>query len=542
MTDPSSTVLIASLAASEVRALAADLAEAGQLGARWIELRLDPFDGDVDELAGLLIASPGTQWIFTCRGVREGGRSPLPAEERIRPWLSLATAVGAHVDVEWEDYRTRADLRALLRPWAAPFNRSGREGPRLILSTHRLDGHPLDARSLIRDIRASAPGAIPKAAWMSGGAFDWMEALALLRDDRASRCAGDSPPIIIAMGERGGPSRLLARKFGAFGCYAPIRRDAATAPGQTTFEEMIRIYRWNDMDSKTRVYGVAGDPVRHSIGPVLMNRWCRMRGINAVYVPFLVPRESRLSHWLASLLERPWLDVEGLSVTLPHKSAAFRACEEVDAAARRSGSVNTLTRREGGWAGRDTDGMAVVECLGAALGQSPDRSGPFEGLEVAVLGAGGAARAAVAALSAQGCRLTVYARDLEAAQRLGREFGGLAATWADLEKGRGDVLINATPVGLWPKEDESPASPIALGRWSLVFDMVYHPERTLLIAQAEAAGVRILGGLEMFIRQAALQMETWFGGSPELSDLRPWAREGLAQRARSGGRPSQDST
>ena len=150
--------------------------------------------------------------------------------------------------------------------------------------------------------------------------------------------------VVIAMGNVGEWCRVLARKLGAFASYASLSRDAATAPGQLTVCDMVSQYRWPMIDEATRIFGVLGDPIKHSLSPLIFNRWFDDAGINAVYLPLLVAREGNCVHrFLDQCMERPFLNMEGFSVTLPHKhSAAIWVGDGADRPVKTIGAANTL--------------------------------------------------------------------------------------------------------------------------------------------------------------------------------------------------------
>jgi 3-dehydroquinate dehydratase/shikimate dehydrogenase len=250
--------------------------------------------------------------------------------------------------------------------------------------------------------------------------------------------------------------------------------------------------------------------VAHSMSPAIFNAAFAQTGVNAVYLPMPVqPSEEWFQDFVHEVLERPWLDMRGLSVTLPHKEHAFRLCRSaLDEVSLRSGAVNTLTIAGDKVAGMNTDGPAALEALTAALDCD---AADLRGSEVDVLGAGGAARVIVAALQAHGCKVTVFNRTPERARELADVLGCEARPWEQRTERRGQVLINCTSVGMWPQTNETPMPPEGLKSDGTVFDVVYNPPKTRLLSDAEACGCRTVSGLEMFIRQAAVQFETWTG-------------------------------
>jgi shikimate dehydrogenase len=221
-------------------------------------------------------------------------------------------------------------------------------------------------------------------------------------------------------------------------------------------------------------------------------------GIDAVYVAFDVPPD-RLRDAVTGARA---LGVRQLAVSIPHKEAILALCDEVDETARRIGAVNTVTSRAGRLLGSNTDWIGVVRAL--------EQATELRGAEAVVLGAGGAARAAVFGLLARGARVRVLNRTRERAERLARELGAQAAGALDeLANGPCDVLVNATRVGL--REDVSPVLADAIPSAAVVLDAVYDPPRTRLLRDAEARGARGIGGKWWLVHQAAEQLLLWTG-------------------------------
>jgi shikimate dehydrogenase len=249
---------------------------------------------------------------------------------------------------------------------------------------------------------------------------------------------------------------------------------------------------------KTAVYGVVGWPIGHSLSPLMQNAACAAAGIDAVYVALPVAPEAVID----ALRGAHALGLRGLNVTVPHKLAAVEACVRLDGAAMACGAVNTLVRGEAGWSGHNTDAPALRTLLTSA------EIGP--GARVLVLGAGGAARAALWAASALGAEVIVAARREDAARALRDEVGGrvYAIAWGDVaEEGRtAECVVNATSAGLGGKGD-LPAIPFHPGQ--VACDFVYGD--TAFARAARAAGARVVTGEEILVRQGELAFALWHG-------------------------------
>jgi 3-dehydroquinate dehydratase/shikimate dehydrogenase len=437
-----------------------------------VELRLDGVS-DIDVEAAL--TGRRTAVIVTCRPRWEGGRFDGSEEER-RRILERAVTLGAeYVDVEW-----RADFYDLVRA-------TGRTATGVILSVHDFVGVPLDVASLYAAMRASGV-AIVKIAVTARRLTDCL-ALA----DLGCAASGERAALI-AMGSPGMPTRVLPSRFGSCLAYA-----GAAAPGQIEVDPLIDVYRVRQHSSATAIYGLLGSPIAHSISPAMHNAFFATAALDAVYVPL---EAESMDDFLAFAADTR-ISLRGASVTAPFKVRAAGVVTALDDAAVRAGAVNTIRHEAEGWTGSNTDVPALLATLaeGADLGHA----------RVAILGAGGAARAAALAFRARGARTTVYAR-----RPVGDSFFDTVSTPVRNglpPRGSWDVLVNATPVGTWPAISGTPI-PASLVAGGFVYDLVYNPLVTRLQREAGAAGCRVMGGLDMLVGQAELQAESWTGIKP----------------------------
>jgi 3-dehydroquinate dehydratase/shikimate dehydrogenase len=291
-----------------------------------------------------------------------------------------------------------------------------------------------------------------------------------------------------------------------------------------TIADMKGLYRWDALNPKTKVYGVVGSPVMHSMSPAIHNAAFDTVGYDGVYLPLLVnPGYESFKAFMESFLAFAPLDLSGLSVTIPHKENALRYLKEkgaeVEPLAEQIGAVNTIIIERGGDAvtlrGINTDYAAIVDTITQALDITREQ---LAGKRVAVIGAGGTGRTAVAALAAQGATVVVYNRTKERADELASEFDGrtgkvVAARLEKLCDSCCEIFINTTSLGMHPNVDASAFGDRVpeLSPETLVFDTVYNPMETKLLKQAKAAGAKTVGGVEMFVRQAVRQFEAWTG-------------------------------
>lgn len=268
------------------------------------------------------------------------------------------------------------------------------------------------------------------------------------------------------------------------------------------------------VDGATRITGLIGDPVAHSRSPAILNAAYREAGLNWLYVAFPVPK----GEGEAAVRAARALRLAGLTVTMPHKAAAAAACDELTPDATALGVANVVTVREDGrLLGSSTDGEGFVR-------STRDEGFDPAGADVLVAGAGGAARAIVLALGGAGARVTVAARQLDAAESAARLVpGGQATTLDDVDPGVYALVVNATPLGM--RGEPGPVPVERLNPGQLVVDTVYHPMETPFLAAARARGIHAANGLGMLVHQAALAFEAWTGLDAPLAVMRDAAAQ-----------------
>jgi 3-dehydroquinate dehydratase/shikimate dehydrogenase len=504
---------------------------AAQRGADLIEFRIDRFTHQPDALPTLIERS-ALPCILTCRPTWEGGY--YAGDEPTRIALFEAAARGprkpAYLDLELVAYEQSADWRsAIHRIIPTPATDAA---PALILSTHDFQRRPADLQARIDAMTAATPCSVIKLAWQAQSLSDNIEAFRIL-------LAARKPTIALCMGEFGLPSRVLAKKFGATLTFATLDSVSSTAPGQPTLEDLKHLYRWDALGPHTRVYGVIGYPVAHSLSPAIHNAGFTATRFDAVYLPLPIqpdydPFRTVLSDWLAL----PQLHFRGASVTIPHKENLLWFVREqhgqIEPLAAQIGAANTLTvRDDGSLHASNTDYAAALDAVCDALGIPRDH---LASLRVAVIGAGGVARAIVAGFTHHGATVVIYNRTFNKAQVLAAEFKDLPASPAGppgkvvaarLEKlcdSCCHVYINCTPIGMYPHVDATPipqaTRPENWGPDTVVFDTIYNPRQTRLLREAHAAGCRTIPGVDMFIRQAAAQFALWTGQPAPLDVFR----------------------
>jgi shikimate dehydrogenase len=290
---------------------------------------------------------------------------------------------------------------------------------------------------------------------------------------------------------------------------------------------MATIEYGNKVDSHTVLYGVIGDPVRHSRSPVMMNRAFRETGTNGIYAAFHISPD-RLGVFIDGVRA---MGIRGVNVTIPHKVEVMRYLDEIDAGARAVGAVNTIVNEGGRLTGYNTDGIGYVRSL------KEEAEPLLAGKRIVVLGAGGAARGIVHALAQEGPqRITIANRTEGRARELASNLGGIAdidAVGADKLQAavqEADIVVNTTSAGMYPHIDEIPLGLDAawLRPGAVASEIIYNPPTTRFLREAEARGCRTHGGLGMFIYQGAYAFEYWTGSPAPVAVMKETVLHALA--------------
>lgn len=449
-------------------------------GADVVELRLDSV-ADPDVTAAL--AGRTSPVIVTCRPEWEGGAFKDSEAER-RRLLECALQQGAeYVDVEF-------------KAGFAPELIAATGGKRIVLSTHDFAGVPTDLIERLRAMRAARAEIVKVAAMM----HSLSDNLRLLQLERAANT------VLIGMGPSGAATRLLAAHFHSMWSYA----GDGHAPGQISAARMLNEFRFREVTDQTAIYGIVGSPLTHSVSPAMHNAAFRAAGVDAVYVPMVASSAEDFTIFATAL------GVKGVSITIPYKVGLFERADDMDELSRRVGAVNTYRRDALRWEARNTDVSGFLAPLNGRI--------DLRGARAAVLGAGGAARAVAVALGSAGSAVTVYGRNRGKAKDVAKLAEGTAGTFPVPPKSW-DLLVNTTPVGMFPNVDETPFEGAFDGR--VVYDLVYNPTDTRLLKEAAAAGCDTLGGLDMLVAQAEDQSEWWLGKRPPKGLMKQAALDSL---------------
>jgi len=536
------TLLAASVFGDSIEQLRERISEAAGAGADLIELRIDLMgEIDDDDMRGLIAeGSHPCPIIVTIRSATEGGEWDGSDEDRIDRLIELGSAA-AYIDIESATLRESAGIRrkiGLALRGEDHVSKTGSEEEacpadcrKLILSWHDTTSRPARLQAGLLEMLEEDAIAVVKIAYRARTVRDNFEIFELMRT-----CP--RPLIGICMGEDGLLSRVLAKKFGGFATFAAVGHGSSTAPGQLTIAEMKQRYRWDAIDSDTRVYGVIGDPIRHSLSPAVHNAAFATIGHNGVYVPLRIdPSYESFKAFMVEVQARPWLGFRGFSVTIPHKENAHRYIRDsggnLDASASNVGAVNTMViADDGALHGHNIDAPAAVEAIGSSLegGQAA-----LAGQSVAVLGAGGVARAVVAALVGVGADVTVYNRTEARACSLAESFGCRRRPWEERAGIESSIVVNCTSVGMWPDGEASPMPEAAFQAGMTVLDTVYNPLRTRMLQDADRRGCAIVDGLTLFAGQAQRQCRLWTGRELSAASFRQAALDALGNEDRDPG-------
>lgn len=454
-----------------------------------VELRVDTVR---DPSAAGALHERRTPVIFTCRPTWEGGHFAGSEDER-RRLLCEAQELGAeYVDVEW-----KAGFAELVQ---------ARQGRGVIVSDHDFNGVPADLMSRALAMRSTGAEVI-KLAVTAHRLTDCLSLLQIATDS-------GPPAVLLAMGDAGVVSRILPARFGSCWAYA----GNGLAPGQLPASRLRDEFSFDTIARQTRIYGVVGRPVMHSVSPAMHNAAFRAAGLDAVYVPLAA---ADFDDFLAFA---DAVGIDGASVTAPFKLAAYERAAQSDAMSQRVRSVNTLKRVDGRWTGRNTDVAGFLAPLESAVA--------VNGRRATVMGAGGAARAVVAALRSVGAQVSIAARRRERAEIVRHLTGAELAQWPPVP-GSWDILVNATPIGTAPGESDTPL-PGGPFTGQLVYDLVYNPPETQLLRDARAAGCRTIGGLDMLVAQAQGQFAWWTGKHAPSRVMREAAIRALGAQSMQG--------
>jgi len=452
-----------------------------------IELRFDylkesELETGLEETCNL---RTGKILLLTFRPKEQGGMRELTREEREIFWCS-----GYDFCAHWAD--VEEDLVETAAHWLFE---------KLICSHHEFSAKHGSVDEIYEKLKQTKAD-ILKIAVQTEDITDTIAVWKLL-----AKAKKDGKEIIpIAMGESGKWTRILGLAHGAFMTYAALDTGQETAPGQVSARDLIEVYRAKELDETTEIYGILGSNTIVSMSPYIHNTAFQFHGLNSVFVPL---QTHDLDEFMRRMVKAETREIElnfkGFSVTLPHKQNIIKHLDYLDETAEKIGAVNTVKIVDGKLHGYNTDAHGFIEPLLNSYGD-------LRGAKVAILGAGGAARACIYALKTAGAEVTIFARNLVKAKGLSEDFQSEISNFKPKGENYGDfdILVNTTPLGMKGKFDgETPVSAEQLKGLQLVYDLVYVPFQTPLMTEADKAEVPKIGGLAMLIAQAIQQQKIW---------------------------------
>ncbi|KAK4476681.1 hypothetical protein RD792_015841 [Penstemon davidsonii] len=447
--------------------------QAKSLGADVVEIRLDCIDKlqfEPKRDLKLLIGNKPLPVVVVYRPIWEGGLYKGDEEARLQA-LFLAKDLGAdYIELE---LKVASDFMKV-------YKLSQHSGSKIIVSccVDNLRTLQEDPTNFVAKLQSTGADIIKFVL----GAVNITDIAKVF--DLYSHC--QVPLIAYGTGERGLISQLLSFKYGGIFAYGSIEGNAI--PGLPTVDSLGKVYKIENINANTQVFGLISKPVSHSKGPLLHNPTLRHMGYNGIYVPMFVDDLKDFFSVYSSA------DFPGFSVGIPYKEAVIDFCDEVHPLARSIGAVNTIIRRRNDrkLVGYNTDSEAAISAIEGAL----------------------KGRALAFGAKTKGARVVVFDIDFDRAKALADAVSGKAFRFEDLvsfEPEKGAILANATPLGMHPNMDRIPVPEESLRDYELVFDAVYTPRKTRLLKEAEAAGAIIVSGVEMFLRQAAAQFNLFTG-------------------------------
>lgn len=438
--------------------------------------------------------------LATFRSKEQGGKHDFTLRERLKFWESfLYHNQGKDYYVDFEN-----DIPFFTKLIGKP----------IIASIHFWEETPKDLESVFTNLSLLFENVIIKLAVQTKDITDTIPIWQLLKKAKSE----DKEIIPIAMGESGKWTRILGLAYGAFMTYASLDAEKATAPGQVTAKDLHEIYRAKELNVETEVYGILGSNTSVSMSPYIHNTAFKFHELNSVFLPLQV---HNLDEFITRMvkLETREIDVnfKGFAVTIPHKQSIIKHLDYLDETAEKIGAVNTVKIIDGKFHGFNTDAHGFIEPLKNIYGDLNEA-------KVALLGAGGSARACLYALQKNGAEVTIFARDVEKSKALSDEFGVEIKEFPTSSDKIGsiyDIIINSTPLGMRGKaEGQTPLTSDQLKGAKLAYDLVYIPSETQFLKEAKLANIPTIGGLEMLLSQAVEQQRIWTNLQTPLDEIR----------------------
>lgn len=499
------------------------------LHADFIELRMDLIaDGNLDDLMGAIrSAARPVKIIVTCRKKEEAlSAKELPdarfikENDRARKTDLLKKAIDLKADfVDIELSEGKAAIGRLRDYCAGQGCVTG-----LIISYHDIKKTPSVTRLQEIFHKCLKNGAaVVKIITYAKSAEDNLKVLGMITYARKH----SQKIIAMCMGDEGRISRAAAPILGSYLSFAALDSEAQSAPGQLTVREIRQISSLIrgkcsntappalSAEQNPQNYVLLGNPVTHSLSPLMHNAALKEMGIGGHYSAFCVTDLEAAVGGIRGM------NIRGASVTIPYKVSVMECLDEVDEAALKIGAVNTIVNNNGRLTGYNTDWLGLMLTIRELM--------PVKGRSFVIIGAGGTSRAAAYGIMKEGGLPIIVNRTAAKAKSLSDKLNCRFYSPADLGAIKADCLINTTPVGMYPNNDQSPAEGSLLAGFKYVIDVIYNPLKTRLLRDAEAQGCRVISGLDMFVHQGAGQLKLWTGIEPPFALMKKVVAERLSK-------------
>ena len=441
------------------------------------ELRLDYLDDKEQKRASLFPQMVDLPVILTFRRIQDGGKCSISEKGRRSLMFQALDGSFSYVDIEEDVKRSEVEEKARSR------------GIRIIRSLHDFERVPEDIFSRLYHL--AEKGDIAKVA-VTPRSFQ--DVLTLFRVEEELKGV---EKIVIGMGDYGVCTRILYKRLGSMLTFVSANE---VAPGQISAEKMKIEYRADQVNERTAIYGIIGNPVMHSASPVLHNRGFKAINFNAIYVPFLVDNVRSF------FMFAEYVKMRGFSVTVPFKVDVLSYLGNITREVKQIGSCNTVVRVPGMWKGINTDYYGFIKPIMTDIDSGRIKN-------ALVIGAGGASHAIVWALRNYGVKVTILNRTLSRAEDIARlnvcDFDRIEN--ADKYSGEVDLIVQTTSVGLFPDVDQNPIEGFRFTGKEIVYDIIYKPRMTKLLKEAQKAGCILHYGSEMLLEQGKLQFEAFTG-------------------------------
>lgn len=457
-----------------------------------VELRLDLLDEGELASAQIFPRLCALPTIATFRRVSDGGKSQLNDKSRMIKLREIVLQGDfSYVDIEEDVKKSDLKIKCDEESQRADFeNELKLKGIKIIRSFHDMEKVPANLFALVTKL--AKKGDIPKVAVTPNTIVD---VVTLFRMNEELKDVKEK--IIIGMGDFGVCTRILYKKIGSMLTFAS---ENEIAPGQLSAKSLKLLYKADQVNNRTNIYGIIGNPVLHTASPKIHNPGFDAIHYNAIYVPFLVDK-VRAFFKLAELIR-----IHGFSVTVPHKRDVLPYLGKITREVKQIGACNTVTRIQGMWKGTNTDYYGFLAPIEREISEGKIKS-------ALVVGAGGAARAVVWALRNHHVKVTIANRTIEKAKLLASETMSNYIEIDNIPKlnENVDLVVQTTVIGMAPNEDEDILESLTFSKPCIVYDLVYKPRYTKLLKRAKEANCRIINGSDMLIAQGKLQFESFSG-------------------------------